>query len=273
MPSVALRRYLPSPLLRTSAGIHLAAGTATLLAPQAWTWALGAVAVNQALIVAGGLLPRSQLLGPNLTRLPPSARARGEVALTFDDGPDPELTPWVLDRLDAAGMRASFFCVGERARRHAALVREIGRRGHTVENHTQGHPHAFATYGPRRMALEIERAQATLSDITGRCPRYFRAVAGLRNPFLQPILERLGLRLASWTRRPYDTRVTDPAVVLRRLTCQLSAGDILLLHDGRSARDARGRTVLSQMLQPLLDALRARNLRSVHLQAALEPSA
>lgn len=258
----SLSHHLPGPLLAGSIGAHVLAVAGLALAPQHWPWSLGALLANHALITAGGLLPRAAWLGPNQRRLVAAAPV---VALTFDDGPDPEVTPRVLDLLDEAGMQATFFCIGQRALQHAALTREIVRRGHAVENHTYSHPHAFASYGPRRMAREIQQGQQALADVTGRAPQLFRAVAGLRNPFLQPILERLGLRLVSWTRRGYDTRSADPQRVLRRLTRRLAAGDILLLHDGHSARDHAGRAVVLQVLPLLLDALRYRELGSIRI--------
>ena len=99
----------------------------------------------------------------------------------------------MLDLLDAAGARATFFCIAERAARHPQLVREIVRRGHSVQNHTHAHSHRFSLLGPRGFAREIEAAQRVLSGLTGESPRFFRAPAGLRNPFLAPVLHRLDL--------------------------------------------------------------------------------
>lgn len=253
--------------------MHLGAGVGAVLAPQLWPVWLGALVADHAAAAVAGLLPRSRLLGPNITRLPPEAIARSEVALTFDDGPDPEVTPRVLDLLDAAGQHASFFCIAERVRQHPVLAREIIQRGHQIENHTDTHPHLFATYGPKGMARQIDDAQQVLGEITGRAPRFFRAVAGIRNPFLDPLLARRGLRLASWTRRPYDTRTSDADTVLSRLVQGLTAGDILLMHDGHSARGASGKAVVLEVLPRLLEALRQRGLHSVTLEAGCMPGA
>ena len=97
------------PFIRGSVALHVGALGAALAIPGAWPWSLGAVAANHGLITAAGLWPRSTLLGPNLTRLPPDSAARGEWAVTIDDGPEPGVTPQVLDQLDAAGARATFF--------------------------------------------------------------------------------------------------------------------------------------------------------------------
>jgi peptidoglycan/xylan/chitin deacetylase (PgdA/CDA1 family) len=258
------------PLLRASAAVHAGAVLAPLAMPALWPWALGALAINHAVLTGAGLWPRSSLLGENLVRLPAAAVARREVALTIDDGPEPEVTPAVLDLLDAAGARATFFCIAERAQRHPELVREIVRRGHSVQNHTACHRHSFSLLGPRGFAREIRSAQEKLAALTGEAPTFFRAPAGLRNPFLAPVLHRQGLVLASWTRRGFDTRERDAARVLRRLTRGLAAGDILLLHDGNAARDAQGRPVILDVLPALLAAFRRDQLVPVTLPRGLQ---
>lgn len=255
--------------MRISFAVHAGAALGVLLASGDWPWALGALAANQALLTAAGLLPRSTLLGANLIRLPAAASARREIALTIDDGPDPEVTPRVLDLLDAAGARASFFCIGHRARRFPALCRQIVARGHRVENHGDSHSLIFATFGMRRLRADIAAAQATLADITGQAPCFFRPTAGLRSPLLDPVLARLDLRLAAWTRRAFDTREGDPQRVYQRLTRGLGPGDILLLHDGNAARSPAGEAVLLTVLPQLLQTITRNRLEPVTLAAAL----
>lgn len=259
------RPWHPAAALKASVALHGAAALATLAQPAAWPWALGALVADHALLTIAGLLPRSNLLGPNATRLPAAAAARGEIALTIDDGPDPEVTPRVLDLLDAAGARASFFCIGWRARENPTLCREIVARGHRVENHGDSHSWAFATFGPARMKADIAAAQASLAEITGQAPHFFRPTAGLRNPFLDPVLASLDLKLAAWTRRGYDTREGRPDVVLGRLTRNLAAGDILLMHDGHAARTPGGDPAILTVLPALLLRLREQGLRPVTL--------
>ena len=262
--------WRPTPFLQGSAALHVAAVAGAALGPEFWPWVLGALAANQAAILSGVLLPRSRLLGPNWARLPEPAAARRAVALTLDDGPDPEVTPQVLEVLARHGARATFFCIGERAARHPELVRAIVDAGHAVENHSLRHHPAFALLGPRRYLEEVGAAQDTLTSLAGTAPRFFRAPAGLRNPFLDLALTRLGLQLVSWTRRGYDTRNTDAGDVLARLTGGLAPGDILLLHDGNAARTARGVPVALEVLPRLLQTLAAASLRPVTLRAALD---
>ncbi|WP_455287918.1 polysaccharide deacetylase family protein [Cupriavidus necator] len=265
------RPWRPSPLLYGTAAVHAAAAGAMLAYPPSLGVALAGVAATHAAMCFAGLWPRSNWLGPNLLRLPPSAHDC--VGLTFDDGPNPELTPRVLDMLDQHGARATFFCIGARAAAHPALVREIIRRGHAVENHSMYHRLHFSVFGPGRMLRDIGAAQQVLSDITGQAPRFFRAPAGLRNPFLEPVLCRLGLQLAAWTRRGFDTRSDyDAASVARRLTRNLAGRDILLLHDGDPGIDAAGNAHCATVLPGLLAAIDQAGLRCVTLRAVVPPA-
>ncbi len=251
--------------VRVSAGLHGTAATVLALNPAWWPAALATVAGNHLALAAAGLMPRSQLLGPVLHRLPEPGVT---VALTFDDGPDSVATPRVLDLLGAAGATASFFCIGERARRHPHLLRRIVAEGHSVENHSDTHPHHFACLAGPALRREVANAQSALSDISGMAPRWFRAPMGIRSPLLDPVLHRARLRLVSWTRRGYDTRCRTPAVVLSRLARHVSPGDVLLLHDGNCARSATGTPVVLDVLPLLLARLRETGVTPVPLPRA-----
>lgn len=253
------RGYRPTPFLLGSAAIHAAGIVALALAPGRWPAVAGTLFANHVCIAAVSLWPQSRLLGPNQSRLP---GAGSEVALTFDDGPDPEVTPRVLDLLDRSGARGTFFCIGRRVEAHPDLAAEIVRRGHLVENHTWSHPNAFACYLPAAQRREVLRAQEVIGQATGRAPVLFRAPAGFRNFLLEPELLRAGLTLASWTRRGYDAVNKDPEGILRRLLRGLAPGDVLLLHDGL-ALTGGGNPVVLEVLPRLLDALANRCLRVV----------
>ena len=264
-------RWRPTRTVAASMVLHAAAFVAVIAGPPetVW-WALAAVAADHGFMGVLGLWPRSTWLGPNLTRLPQAAAARGEIALTFDDGPDAEVTPRVLDLLDAHGARATFFCIAERAIAAPELVREIVRRGHLVENHSRGHRATFPMLGLGGIRREIASAQASLTDITGHAPRFFRPPAGLRNPLLDPVLHDLGLKLVSWTRRGYDTNRSNADEVGQLLLRRLAAGDILLMHDGHSARTEKGVPVVLEVLPRVLAAARAAGLKPVTLAQAID---
>lgn len=264
--------WRPTPAVRFSILLHVVAALTLAVHPAWWPWALGAVAGNHLLLAFAVFWPRSQVLGANLVRLPASAAARREVSLTFDDGPDPEVTPRVLDLLDRHQVKATFFCVGEKAAAHPEIVREIARRGHAIENHSQTHSAAFACFGIARLKRDVESAQAIVAGITGRAPRFFRAPMGLRSPLLDPVLARCGLTYVSWTRRGLDAVQRDPEKVLRRLANGLAAGDILLLHDKGAWRTRDGTPVALAVLPELLQRIRASGLRPVTLAAAANES-
>lgn len=266
----------PAPLIRASRALHIGAIGVVLVRPHWWPWALSAVVADHLLLAASGLWPRSHLLGPNWTQLPPpeagsAARtpAPAAVAITIDDGPDPEVTPRVLDLLDEHNARATFFCIGERVERHPALARAIVARQHEIGNHTHRHLVRFSLLGPRGVAQEIARAQEAIGAATGEVARFFRAPAGLRNPFLEPALTRANLQLVSWTRRGFDTVNHSAGRVLDRLTRDLQGGDILLLHDGHAARTPNGSPVILEVLPALLRALATARLAPITLRAAL----
>ena len=143
------------------------------------------------------------------------------------------------------------------------------RRGHAVENHSQHHRHHFSLLGRTGITRELQAAQDTLTRITGQRPLFFRAPAGLRNPFLDPVLTQLGLQLASWSARGFDTRVGDAERVKNKLLHGLRAGAILLLHDGNAARTPDDIPVILEVLPAIFAAAAAANLRFVTLRAAL----
>lgn len=260
--------WRPSLFIKFSVAIHVISVLTMVLRWDLWAIAVGIIVVNHVALSAAGLWPRCQLLGPNLVKLSKAAAQRGEVAITIDDGPDPEVTPLVLAILAEHSARASFFCIGDRAIANPEVCRTIVASGHSVENHGQFHRKITSLLGPAGWRREVGEAQRVLEEITGQRPQYFRAIAGLRNPFLDPVLRQYGIRLASWTRRGYDTRTDDPDRVLSRLTKNLAAGDILLLHDGHAARTSAGRAVILDVLPRLLAELSVRKLTPVTLPSA-----
>ena len=222
--------------------------------PHAWLWVLLA---SQLLVAAlwwrfgwkiglpcmvashlpfwwGVLWPRSRMYSPVLDRLPLDADDR-RVWLTIDDGPS-EQTREILDLLDAHGAKATFFLVGDRAAQRPDDVREIARRGHGIGNHSASHPQAwFWALGPKAMAGEIARTQATLQALTGRAPHWFRAVVGMANPFVSAPLKQLGLARVAWNARGYDGVGAAPQQVVARIEADLAPGAIVLLHEGGAA--------------------------------------
>jgi peptidoglycan-N-acetylglucosamine deacetylase len=234
-PVTAAAPWPMPPLLRASAVLHLCAIVLTLIRPHWWPWTLSAVVINHLQLAAIGLWPRSRALGRNWTRLPPTSAARGEVAITIDDGPHPDVTPQVLEMLARHQARVTFFCIGKRAEQYPHCVRAALAAGHAIENHSYRHRHNFSLLGPGAMRREIELGQQALTRVCGVTPRFFRAPAGLRNPFLDFVLHRLRLQL----------------------------------HDGHAARGGDGRAVILDVLPRLLQRLEQQGLTAVSLVEAM----
>lgn len=260
------RAWRPGIAIWLSAGFHIWALLALLARPQWWASILAALVLNHVVLALIGLWPRSRLLGANMLRLPDAAASRNEIALTFDDGPDPEITPKVLDILDSHQAKASFFVIGDKAAAHPELVREIVRRGHSIENHSLRHSNFFGFFVWAALRKDIGSAQQIIAGITGRAPAFFRSPMGIRNPLLDPVIARFGLRYITWTRRGFDTVAVDSALVLERLTRQLSTGDILLLHDRRTRHQ---RAMVLEVLPALLDRIAEAGLKPVSLPQAM----
>lgn len=266
---LSARPYQPTLFVKITIALHLLALIFTVMMPKLWPWTLAAIIINHLIMVGIGLWPRSQWLGTNWTRLPNSAVARNEVALTIDDGPDLEVTPKVLKILNHYNVKATFFCIGKNASQHPDLCREIINQGHAIENHSQHHHHYFSLLGIQGIRHEIESAQHTLTSITKQSPLFFRAPAGLRNPFLEPVLAQLGLTLASWTVRGFDTKVTDANHVKKKLLSKLHAGAILLMHDGNAAHTKQGTPIILEVLPDILESAKSLNLHFVTLRQTL----
>ncbi len=179
------------------------------------------------LLVLHAFWPTFDLTGRTLRR---GAGGTKRVALTFDDGPS-EDTPLVLDALDRAGVRATFFVLGEAVERRPDLVREIARRGHAVGLH--GHTHLrLVLAGPNAVAREIDRCGAAIRRAGVEPAPWFRAPHGWKGPFLAGALRVRGLTLVAWTRGAWDTERPGAGEIAARASRAPRDGEILLLHDG-----------------------------------------
>ena len=176
------------------------------------------------------------------------------VALTFDDGPDPDWTPRVLDTLAARDVPATFFLVGDRALRAVGTAREIVARGHEVGSHGWSH-RSFWLCGPRRTAHEIDRAQETLADLTGTTPRFFRPPWGMVNAAMFPILRTRGLQPVFWSIQPEGMRPTPADAQVTYVVGRAHPGAIVDLHDAEGTAGAPSRLLTA--LPAMIDGLRA----------------
>lgn len=149
-------------------------------------------------LAAGGvayaaLHPQSQIFGRVLV----APRRPGEIALTFDDGPNPAATPQLLSLLARHGVRATFFVIGEFARREPGLVREVAAAGHVVGSHTMSHPW-LAWQGDARIRWELQASQQVIEDVLGQAVTEFRPPHGARRPYVLRVARALELRTVQW---------------------------------------------------------------------------
>jgi peptidoglycan/xylan/chitin deacetylase (PgdA/CDA1 family) len=177
------------------------------------------------------------------------------ISLTFDDGPDPEWTPRVLDVLATHDVQATFFLVGERAARAPATVRAIAERAHEIASHSWSHRSLWLC-GPRRTAEEIDRAQAVLTELGGRRPTLFRPPWGMVNAAMFGMLRARALRPVFWSIQPEGLRPASAQAQVDYVLGHAHAGAIVDLHDAEGTRGAPGRLVqaLPAMITRLRDA-------------------
>jgi len=180
--------------------------------------------------------------------------ATRRVALTFDDGPDRDWTPRVLDLLAERRAPGSFFLVGERAAQVPDAVRRMVGEGHEVASHGWSHRSLWLC-GPRRTAEEIDRAHATLAELAGREPRYFRPPWGMVNAAMFGALRRRGERCVFWSIQPEGLRPVAAEDQVRHVLRHAHSGAIVDLHDAEGTRRAPERLV--QALPAMIDGLRA----------------
>ena len=191
---------------------------------------------------------------------------RPEIALTFDDGPNPATTPRVLALLAEHGARATFFVLGQKALAHASLVRTIAREGHTVGIHGHVHDRLYSLRSARFVERDLERACAAVEQALGATPTLFRPPVGFVSGAVAVAAERRGLTLVGWSARTLDGwSGTPPERVLARATATLENGAILVLHDA-AERDDRVPASLD-VLGELLGRVRERGLRAVTIDA------
>jgi peptidoglycan/xylan/chitin deacetylase (PgdA/CDA1 family) len=251
----------------TLGGIVLSVRALVREPPPLWV-ALACALAYVAIVLAGVFVLSLQMFADVMVRGPAGARG---VVLTFDDGPDPKHTRAVLDALDRAGAKATFFVIGAKVEAHGDVVREIVERGHRVGVHGYAHDRLFSLRGPRRVRADLERAIAALEKATGVRPTLFRPPIGHTNPTIARIAEQLDLTTIGWSVRARDGLAgTKPAEVVGRVRRGLEDGAIVLLHDAAERGDRAPAAV--EALPGVLDAIAGQNLAVVPLDEWLTAS-
>ena len=193
-------------------------------------------------------------------------RAQGQVALTFDDGPNDPYSLQVAQILESRGLRGTFFMVGKAVDAHPEVARELAQRGHLVGNHSYHHDY-WRWLDPRYP--ELDRTQRAISTQVGLCPRFYRPPHGQRTPFISAQVARDGMQTITWDVSAGDWSTTDGALVARRILRRVHPGSIILLHDGLDGISSANRQVVVDALPVILDGLAERGLKPVRVDRLL----
>ncbi len=209
----------------------------------------------------GALHRNSPLFGAALGRLP---RALGDdaVAITFDDGPNPEATPRILEALAIAGATATFFMLGRHVERWPEIASRVADAGHTLGNHGWSHRKLHLA-SPARVRDDLVRGTRAIEDATGVRPRLFRAPHGFRAPWVSPIARTLGQCTVGWSLGVWDTDRPGVDAIIARTLAGVRARAIVLLHDGDGYDPNGDRRQTAAAIAPLAGALDARGYRLV----------
>jgi peptidoglycan-N-acetylglucosamine deacetylase len=212
----------------------------------------------------GAFYRNSPLFGRPITSLRTNGRA---VALTFDDGPNPDATPLILDALRACGAHATFFILGRHAERWPDLVKRVADEGHAIGNH--GYYHRKLHFkSPTYVREDLERGTEMIERASGIRPRLFRAPHGFRSPWVTAIAGSLGQRTVGWSLGVWDSDRPGVDVIADRTVEGARPGSILLLHDG-DGYDAVGDRLQTAHAVPLIvNRLHAQGYRFDLLDAA-----
>jgi peptidoglycan-N-acetylglucosamine deacetylase len=251
-----------------------------------WLEAPAIVAAAAGLATYGAVYPRAQLFGQTICR----THSPRKLAITFDDGPNPAITPELLDLLDRYKAKATFFLIGRYVRECVGLVRETIARGHIVGNHTETHSNLL-WLSPTQVRIELRLCHDAISNAAGTPPEWFRPPFGMRNPWVIPAARELGYRTAMWTLIPGDWREKPVEWLIPRMqpitqhaqralangrsatVSGKGTGDILCLHDGAHRQQNGDRTRTIAALEHWLPRWRDLGLEFVTIDEAVRTPA
>jgi peptidoglycan/xylan/chitin deacetylase (PgdA/CDA1 family) len=179
------------------------------------------------------------------------------VALTFEDGPDPNYTPLILDTLKSRNQVATFFVQGIRAKEYPGLIQRINAEGHLIGNHTWSHPQ-LTHLSPEDMQLQLQKTQNILEQITGRAPFLYRPSYGIYN---ENVISTINMPAILWSVDPEDLKYKDASYITNYVLDHVTDGAIILLHDTNA--------YTTQAISAILDALIAEGYEIVTVDELL----
>lgn len=181
------------------------------------------------------------------------------IALTFDDGPNPEFTPEVLSLLKKYNFKATFFCIGKQVEKHPEILQQILADGHVVGNHSYLHSNNYGFLSTKKVISDLEKNQQIIENITSLKTQFFRPPFGVTNPNISKAVKKMNLITFGWSVRSYDTVVKNPTKVFQKISSKIQKGDVVLLHDTSQ------KSVL--ILEQLLEFMKQTKMKSVTLES------
>jgi peptidoglycan/xylan/chitin deacetylase (PgdA/CDA1 family) len=218
------------------------------------------------LMTDGIFRPSSSVFYPTISHGP---RDRPRVALTFDDGPDPQVTPSILESLADAGARATFFVIGRHLEKHRDVALRALREGHELGNHSWMHSYFQNFYRTGLQRLDVDRSTRLLQELSGSAVQpLYRSPVGLKSPAIARVAHARKLSVIAWSLHSRDTYSRDADATAARVLSRIMPGDIVLMHDGHE-RDGKHRGIAAAALPQILRGLRESVLFSVTVYVLL----
>jgi peptidoglycan/xylan/chitin deacetylase (PgdA/CDA1 family)/glycosyltransferase involved in cell wall biosynthesis len=188
------------------------------------------VAAIVLLILYAAAHPAANLFGKVIHSIDTDHKA---LALTFDDGPNPATTPRILSILNENNIKATFFVIGENAKRYPELLQQVHQQGHEIDVHSWTHSPRLLFSGTGRVRGELSATVSLIAEHTSATPAYFRPPWGRRSPWMLSEAGSLQLRTVTWSVDTRDWLYRSGKKVIRRFDRGLSPGAIVLMHDGQ----------------------------------------
>ena len=215
-----------------------------------------------------GISPRSRFYGKVLSN---GNRNYHRIALTFDDGPNEPYTSQVLNILEKYRIKATFFVIGQNARRHPETCRRIVAAGNVIGNHSYHHHKSLCLRRGKTVARDIEMAHQAIYECTGLEPKLFRPPHGFRTPWLMRTVRHLGYTVVTWDNMTSDWKAEKSGdEIIRAILQRAKPGGVIVLHDGRDTRLSYDRSRMLQALPQIIGALKQRSFDFVTIPELLE---
>ena len=226
------------------------------------------IGILSTLIAYHGINPRSRFYGKVCSN---GDRNHLRIALTFDDGPNEPYTSHVLSILERYRIKATFFIIGQNARRHPETCRRIVTAGNVIGNHSYHHHKSLCLKRGKTVARDIEMAHQAIYECSGLEPKLFRPPHGFRTPWLMRTVRNLGYTVVTWDNMTSDWKAEKSGEeIVRAILQRVKPGGVIVLHDGRDTRLRYDRSHMLQALPSVIEALIERGFDFVTVPELLE---